>query len=75
MARALRAEGRPTAALELVERALRLAPHWCEAHLDRLALLRETGAADRAAELAGELPPGCDDVGEEPDTGAVEEVR
>ncbi len=59
--RLLRARGEDDAALERIERTLRLAPGFCEAHLERVALLVELERREDAAEAVATLRDRCRD--------------
>ncbi len=58
-ARLLRESGRTGEALASAERALRLAPRSCEAHLERLTVLVELGESERAEEASQTLRQQC----------------
>ena len=55
----LRASGDTRAALERIERTLRIAPHFCDAHLEHLSLRLELGEVEGAREVLDVLHDAC----------------
>ncbi|MEM7355850.1 MAG: sulfatase-like hydrolase/transferase, partial [Acidobacteriota bacterium] len=60
-ARLLAADQRPTEALVSIERSLRFAPRFCDAHLERIRVLLELRRADDLDGAMAELTERCND--------------